>query len=83
MFTDARDATGLTMLTQGVNPEKATIDQVLKAVDKIDEANRKGQFRRFTGNDYTQDLTNGNVWWRWPTRATSGSSRRTTPTSSS
>jgi spermidine/putrescine transport system substrate-binding protein len=62
MFTDARDSTGLTMLTQGVNPEKATIDQVLKAIDKIDQANRKGQFRRFTGNDYTQDLTNGNVW---------------------
>jgi len=62
MFTDARDSSGLAMLTQGVNPEKATIDQVLKAIDKIDQANRKGQFRRFTGNDYTQDLTNGNVW---------------------
>ncbi len=62
MFSDARDTSGVTMLSMGVDPEKATIDQVLKAIDKVDQANRKGQFRRFTGNDYTQDLTNGNVW---------------------
>jgi len=62
MFTDARDSSGLAMLSEGVDPEKATIDQVLKAIEKIDRANRDGQFRRFTGNDYTQDLTNGNVW---------------------
>jgi spermidine/putrescine transport system substrate-binding protein len=35
---------------------------VLKAIDKIDEENKKGQIRRFTGNDYTTDLAKGNVW---------------------
>jgi spermidine/putrescine transport system substrate-binding protein len=34
---------------------------VLQAIEKIDEQNRKGQIRRFTGNDYTGDLTKGNV----------------------
>jgi len=62
MFGDARDSSGLAMLSMGVKPEDATIDQVLAGIEKIDKANRKGQFRRFTGNDYTQDLTNGNVW---------------------
>ncbi len=28
----------------------------------IDKANKAGQFRRFTGNDYTTDLAKGNVW---------------------
>ena len=40
---------------------KATIDQILGAIDKIDKANDAGQFRRFTGNDYTTDLAKGNV----------------------
>ena len=33
-----------------------------RAIEKIDEANQGGQFRRFTGNDYTTDLAKGNVW---------------------
>ena len=32
------------------------------AIEKIDKANDAGQIRRFTGNDYTTDLTKGNVW---------------------
>jgi spermidine/putrescine transport system substrate-binding protein len=50
------------MLSQGVDPSKATIDQILAAIEKIDKANKAGQFRRFTGNDYSTDLTKGNVW---------------------
>jgi spermidine/putrescine transport system substrate-binding protein len=45
-----------------VNPSTATIKQILAAIDKIKKANDAGQFRRFTGNDYTTDLTKGNVW---------------------
>ena len=62
MLADPYDSSGLTMLSQGVDPSKATIDQILAAIQKIDEANKKGQFRRFTGNDYSTDLTKGNVW---------------------
>ena len=40
----------------------ATLDQIIKAIDKIEEAKKAGQIRRFTGNDYTTDLTKGNLW---------------------
>ena len=33
----------------------------LSYVQEIDTLNRDGQIRRFTGNDYTQDLTRGNL----------------------
>jgi len=62
MLSEPYDSAGLVMLSQGVNPSTATIDQILKAIDKIDEENKKGQIRRFTGNDYTTDLTKGNTW---------------------
>ncbi len=32
------------------------------AIAKIDEENKKGQIRKFTGNDYTKDLASGNLW---------------------
>ena len=60
-LADARDTTSLVMLMDGVKPEEATIDDVMAAIDKVDEANTAGQVRRFTGNDYTTDLTKGNV----------------------
>jgi len=31
------------------------------AIDKIEAAQKSGQIRRFTGNEYTEDLTAGNV----------------------
>jgi spermidine/putrescine transport system substrate-binding protein len=34
----------------------------MAAIDKIDEANRDGQIRRFTGNDYIKDLPKGDSW---------------------
>ena len=40
----------------------AKIDEILKAIEKIQEAKNAGQIRRFTGNDYTTDLAKGNVW---------------------
>jgi spermidine/putrescine transport system substrate-binding protein len=61
LFSDARDTTGLVMLMDGKKPEEATIDDILAAVEKVEEQNNNGQIRRFTGNDYTTDLTKGNV----------------------
>jgi spermidine/putrescine transport system substrate-binding protein len=46
----------------GINPTTAKIDQILAAIEKISKANDAGQFRRFTGNDYSTDLTKGNTW---------------------
>jgi spermidine/putrescine transport system substrate-binding protein len=62
LLGDARDASNLIMLKNGVKPEDAKIDDVLTAIEEIDKINRTGQIRRFTGNDYTTDLTKGNLW---------------------
>jgi spermidine/putrescine transport system substrate-binding protein len=62
LFSDPHDTAGLMVLLSGKKTEDATLDDVLAAIDKIDQQNKKGQIRRFTGNDYTTDLTKGNVW---------------------
>jgi spermidine/putrescine transport system substrate-binding protein len=62
MLQEPYDAAGLTLCGMGIDPSTAKIDDILKAIDKIDQANQKGQFRRFTGNDYTTDLSKGNTW---------------------
>jgi spermidine/putrescine transport system substrate-binding protein len=62
LLSEPYDSASLVMLMQGVNPSTATIDQILHAIDAIKKANDAGQFRRFTGNDYTTDLAKGNVW---------------------
>jgi spermidine/putrescine transport system substrate-binding protein len=61
-LSDPRDAANFILLKNGKKPEDATIDDVLSAIQEIDKANRSGQIRRFTGNDYTTDLTKGNLW---------------------
>jgi spermidine/putrescine transport system substrate-binding protein len=62
MFSDPHDSAGLMVLLAGKKTEDATLDDVLAGIAKIDEENKKGQIRRFTGNDYTTDLAKGNVW---------------------
>ncbi|HEX8105469.1 MAG TPA: extracellular solute-binding protein [Solirubrobacteraceae bacterium] len=62
MLSEPYDSAGTVMLGDGIDASKATIDQIQAAIEKIDKANQAGQFRRFTGNDYTTDLAKGNVW---------------------
>jgi spermidine/putrescine transport system substrate-binding protein len=62
MLSEPYDSANTVLLGDGVDASKATIDQILGAVEKIKKANDAGQFRRFTGNDYTTDLAKGNVW---------------------
>jgi spermidine/putrescine transport system substrate-binding protein len=62
MLQDWRDSAGLVMLAQGKQTKHATKDDVLGAIEKIDEENQKGQIRRFTGNDYAKDLASGSLW---------------------
>jgi spermidine/putrescine transport system substrate-binding protein len=61
MFSEPYDSASTVLLGDGVDCSKATLDDMLGAIDKIDEANQAGQFRRFTGNDYTTDLAKGNI----------------------
>jgi spermidine/putrescine transport system substrate-binding protein len=61
-LSEPYDSAGLVMLGDGVDATKASLDQIMTAIDKIEAAQRAGQIRRFTGNDYTTDLTKGNLW---------------------
>ena len=61
MFSEMRDTMSLTLLSLGVEPENATIEDVDRARDKLLEAAERGQFRNFYGNDYYDELANGNL----------------------
>ena len=57
----SRTALGMIMLSQGNSAEDPTTETVQKAVDLVREQKDKGQIRRFTGNDYADDLAAGNI----------------------
>ncbi len=62
MLSEPYDSANSTLLGMGINPTTAKIDQILSAIDKIQKYADQDQFRRFTGNDYSTDLTKGNIW---------------------
>ncbi|MEP7175397.1 MAG: spermidine/putrescine ABC transporter substrate-binding protein [Gemmatimonadales bacterium] len=61
MLTEMRDTIGLVMLGLGKDPAKATAADVKAAAAKITKARESGQIRKFTGNDYAEDLAAGNI----------------------
>ena len=61
MLDEMRDSVPLVMRGMGVEMEDATKEDWLAAIDKIGAAVDSGQIRAITGNDYTEDLTAGNV----------------------
>ncbi|CAN5534931.1 spermidine/putrescine ABC transporter substrate-binding protein [soil metagenome] len=61
LFSDAQDGLGMIMMSQGSDIESPTIETVQKAADLVKEQRDKGQIRRFTGNDYADDLAAGNI----------------------
>ncbi|WP_370329343.1 spermidine/putrescine ABC transporter substrate-binding protein [Mycolicibacterium hippocampi] len=61
LFSDAQDGLGMIMLSQGNTPENPTTESVQQAIDLVREQNDQGQIRRFTGNDYADDLAAGNI----------------------
>ncbi|MEU9208389.1 spermidine/putrescine ABC transporter substrate-binding protein [Streptomyces sp. NPDC048415] len=58
-LSEMRDSVGMTLLDLGKDPEKFTDDDFDAAIARMQKAVDKGQIRRFTGNDYTSDLTKG------------------------
>jgi spermidine/putrescine transport system substrate-binding protein len=62
MLTEMRDTVPMTLKSMGIDPDKASQDEWLSAVDKISEAADSGQIRKFTGNDYIKDLPRGDTW---------------------
>jgi spermidine/putrescine transport system substrate-binding protein len=60
-LNEVREAVPLTMKCEGVDPEKATEADWMRAIQKLKGAAESGQIRRFTGNDYARDLTSGDA----------------------
>ena len=58
MLSELRETPPLVMKASGIDPEEATEEDWMAAIDKVDEAADSGQIRRFTGNEYTRDLAN-------------------------
>ncbi|MGW3205462.1 polyamine ABC transporter substrate-binding protein [Streptomyces sp. NPDC001135] len=60
-LTEMRDSVGMTMLDMGIDPAKFTDDDYDKVIARLQKSVDRGQIRRFTGNDYTSDLTKGDL----------------------
>src|ERR1700749_2299038 len=60
-LNEVRETVPLVMKCEGVDPNEATEADWMKAIEKLKGAAESGQIRRFTGNDYQNDLTSGNV----------------------
>lgn len=61
MLSEMRDTVPMVMLADGVDPEDASTEDWLAAIDKLREGIDSGQIRRITGNDYTRDLASGDA----------------------
>ncbi|NTY63749.1 polyamine ABC transporter substrate-binding protein [Mycolicibacterium sphagni] len=61
LLADTQDGLGMIMMSQGSSVENPTSEGVNKAVELIKKQKDAGQIRRFTGNDYADDLASGNV----------------------
>ena len=60
-LTEMPDTMGLVMLANGDDPSKVTPEAFDEAIETLQAAVDSGQIRRFTGNDYADDLAGGNV----------------------
>jgi spermidine/putrescine transport system substrate-binding protein len=61
LLTEMRDTVGMTMLDMGKDPAKFTDDDYDAVIARLQKAVDRGQIRRFTGNDYTSDLSKGDL----------------------
>jgi spermidine/putrescine transport system substrate-binding protein len=58
-LTEMRDSVGMVLLDMGKSPERFTADDYDAAIARLQKGVDRGQIRRFTGNDYTADITKG------------------------
>ena len=60
--TERPDAMGHMIAATGGDPAAVTDDAFAAGIELLQGAVDSGQIRRFTGNDYGDDLSAGNVW---------------------
>jgi len=61
VFSEMSDTLGLVLLDNGDDPAAVTDEAFDRALQRIQDAVDSGQIRRFTGNDYVQPLSNGDL----------------------
>jgi spermidine/putrescine transport system substrate-binding protein len=61
MLTEMRDTMGLMLLSEGKDPSKFSTSDWEASLDKVKAARGRGQIRAFTGNEYLNDLSAGNI----------------------
>jgi spermidine/putrescine transport system substrate-binding protein len=61
LLSEMRDSIGMTLLDQGKDPGKFSDADFDGAIGRLQKAVDKKQIRRFTGNDYTADLSKGDI----------------------
>ncbi|MFB6554403.1 spermidine/putrescine ABC transporter substrate-binding protein [Streptomyces sp. NPDC056405] len=58
-LTEMRDSIGMVLLDMGKDPGDFSDDDYDAAIDRLQKGVDRGQIRRFTGNDYTADISKG------------------------
>lgn len=61
MLTEMRDTMAFLLKITGGDPTDFSDEDWDKAIEHLEKAVGDGQFRRFTGNDYVDDLNAGNI----------------------
>ncbi|MFD7388791.1 spermidine/putrescine ABC transporter substrate-binding protein [Streptomyces sp. NPDC059852] len=61
LLTEMRDTMGMALLDMDKDPRGFTADDYDAALARLQKCVDKGQIRRFTGNDYTSDLSKGDL----------------------
>jgi spermidine/putrescine transport system substrate-binding protein len=61
LLTEMADTMGFILKINGGDPADFSEDEFNAALEKLEEYNVSGQIRRFTGNDYVDDLNAGNL----------------------
>ncbi|GAA2386861.1 spermidine/putrescine ABC transporter substrate-binding protein [Dactylosporangium salmoneum] len=61
VLSEMRDTVGLVLLSMGKDPQTVSDADYDAALEKIKKAVSSGQIRKFTGNDYKEDLAKGDL----------------------
>jgi spermidine/putrescine transport system substrate-binding protein len=61
MLTELRETIPLLMKADGIDPEEATEEDWLAAIERLREGIESGQIRNITGGDYAKDLVTGDA----------------------
>ena len=61
LLSEMRDTMAFMLKLTGADPDEFTEDEWGVAIERLDKTVKAGQVRAFTGNEYIQDLTAGNI----------------------